>query len=171
MNLQFDQSTMPISVAKGASFKSEDINAFTKATAGDFATLSSLLNDNVFKILNTLPAFYDPENSHLDGKGFYVDSDSTIVKDNGLFYLNDTQNASNSRPLTVYETFILIMQILANIENAQREGVTVGSYANKVAVSSTSSLTYVWHMQTEFISLIFLRFPEAILFRQLLLIL
>lgn len=137
MSLIFNPETFAMDISKNGAISSEELNAFTQGIAKDIASLSSLFNDTLSKILDELPA--EAIVDGLDGKAIYVDSGSTDNTDNALFW-----HPTETRPLTVYESFLTIMQILANTENGLREGMKIGSISAPITITSTNSNEYDW---------------------------
>lgn len=129
----------PFTTPVHGALNSQFLNSFVKAVCADLTRIVDSVNNNVLKPLSTLPEGFNPESSNLDGCNIYTDAGASESKDFGIFYLKD-----NSRPATIYETFLLILQILANIENGMREGVSVGSFIDKVTVGPGSPLIYSW---------------------------
>jgi hypothetical protein len=134
-------SVFPLNVPENGALSSKDINVFSKSAANDIAAIASLLNNQISKTLSSLPEEFDPESDKLDGSSIYVDSAATVSKDYGIFY---NQDVAEPRPRTIYETLLVFVQLLANIDNGLREGVKVGSFAAKQGIAAGQTLTLDW---------------------------
>lgn len=137
MSLIFNPETFALDISKNGVISSEDLNAFTQGIAKDMASISSLFNDTLAEMLDALPN--EAITNGLDGAAIYVDKDSTAVKDNALFW-----HPTETRPLTVYESFLVFIQILANTENGLREGLKIGTISAPITITSTNSNEYDW---------------------------
>lgn len=137
MSLIFNPETFALDVSKNGVISSEDLNAFTQGIAKDMASISSLFNDTLAEMLDALPS--EAITNGLDGAAIYVDKDSTAIKDNALFW-----HPTETRPLTVYESFLVFIQILANTENGLREGLKIGTISAPITITSTNSNEYDW---------------------------
>lgn len=142
MNIgEFNPSTFKPTIVKTGPISSDELRAFSEATVNDLASLSVLINSKIVQILKTLPE--TPKQNAIengfDGKSIYVDNNAANDVDNGLFYHIDEQ-----RPMSIYESMLLIVQILANIENGLREGVAIGSISDPIAIANTETVEYEW---------------------------
>jgi len=133
---QFNISTFPLNIPKRSPIDSDELNGFTSAVAEDIAQLQDVVN-NVVDFMSTLPSDVDPETDSLDGTTIAIDSAASTSKDGGIFYDSD-----NSKPLSIYQSMLLMMQILANMENGLREGVKVGSITSPISTPQTYSWPY-----------------------------
>jgi hypothetical protein len=142
MNIgEFNPSTFKPAIVRTGPISSDELRSFSEATVNDLASLSSLLNDKVLKILATLPETTE-QNALLNGmdaKALYVNNSSTINTDNGLFF-----NVSQNRPMSVYESLLLMIQIIANTENGLREGVAVGTITSPIPILNGGSVEFEW---------------------------
>ena len=134
-------STFPIDIADRAPLSSESLRAFVDSVSDDLANLGNTVNEDILGILNTLPETdgVDAKTSGLDGTALYVDSNGSSAKDYGLFY-----NAASGRPLSVYETFLFFIQIISNMDNGLKEGISVGSITAPVTIAKGGSVTFDW---------------------------
>lgn len=142
MNISdFKPSTIKPSISSVAPLSSDELKSFSEAAVNDLNSLSILLNDYIVKIFKTLPdtTGQNALTNGFDGKAFYVDGTSTNDIDNGLFYHQD-----EARPLSVYESLLMVIQIIANIENGLREGVRVGSVSAPIQLTDGSFVEYEW---------------------------
>lgn len=136
----FEKTTFPLSIPLRGELKSDDLNAFSEAVTADMEALSTLLNNNVVNLLNTLP----DSTESLDGTNIYVDKNSTNIKDYGIFYHNDASTPANNRPKTLYEILLFFFQVVANVKNGMREGVKIASLGTPFAHANSATQSYDW---------------------------
>lgn len=107
----------PLEISGTSPINAEELSSFTEAVANTVGVTVDALNEIVFPILKTLKNDFVPGTTVLDGTSIYADSQASATKDGGLLYYEDGQAPQNSRPLTIHEAFVTIMQILANAES------------------------------------------------------
>lgn len=128
----FNPTAVAPIIERSAPISSEVLNAFFSAITSDLSTLSGKFNKMV-----SIVSGVDSTDNTLDGKNILVDKDATESKDNGLLFFSDT-----SKPITIYEAFLLFIQILSNMENGLKEGVRVGSVGTPVDISTEPTFTW-----------------------------
>lgn len=138
----FSPSTMPIPIASRGPISSEELRSFISACSNDFNTIADFLNNYALKLAGALPnetGINALSAQKLDGANLYADASAAETKDRGLFW-----NTEQNRPMTIYETFILYIQLMANIQNGLREGVSIGSKAVPVEIGIGSPIEVEW---------------------------
>lgn len=133
-------STFNLDVPKRGVINSDDLNSFFKAVATDLAAIQNFINNTLNPLLASLP----DNTSKLDGANIFVDQAAAGTKDYGVLFLTDPNNPSNNRPLTIYEAYLNMIQILANTENGMREGVTVGNFSQPQTLAIGASVSFTW---------------------------
>lgn len=138
MNIaEFNPTTFPLDLVYASKISSEHLNAFFNSVATDLSSIKEILNDNMIPVVGSLSDDFVPGENKLDGKSIYLDSGASSETDSGLFYYN-------SKPLTIYEAFIVFLQLLANTDNGLKEGVKVGSKSSLVSFASGVAIDYDW---------------------------
>lgn len=144
MNIsRFYQTNFPLQIAKRSELSSEELSAFFASANNDITSIGEILNNSIIPLATSLPDF-DPNIQPFDGKTFYVDSEAEENKDNGFFYNVHPSDSGQNRPTTVYETFLYLLQHIANIENGLREGVAIGTKGSPVTIDSGAQASYPW---------------------------
>lgn len=136
MNLPIiTQSSFPLTIPSKGAISSDQLNVFSQTVVEDVTQLAAVINAAT-AVLQTID---DSEKSIIDGYTLPVDSASSATKDHGIFY-----DSTNNKPRSIYETFVLYAQILANLENGQKEGVVVGSTSVPIVLAASATVSYPW---------------------------
>jgi len=128
------------------------VNSFFDGVRSSISTISNNHNELLSLVMNgtTLPE----SGNALDGKVIYVDSEASASKDSGIFYYTPPSGGT-SRPLTIYETFLLILQLLGNINNAFSKITIIASKAQPQMLAPNGSATYAAVGGVPFIPLLY----------------
>ena len=133
----------PPPISKNSPINSDDLNSYFEGVSGDINKIASLINSSIVNMVNSMPPEYDPEINNFDGSNIYVNKDAKD-KDNNLFWYEDPSDPGKSRPITIYEAFLLLMQYIANQHNGMREGIAIGNIASKVEFAGQETKEYSW---------------------------
>ena len=124
-------------VAPSAPLSSADINTFATTVKADIDAIATILNDSIRPIYDKLTVL--APTAGLAGTSLPVDPGASTTKDFGLFW-----NATTSLPASIYDSFLTMMQILANVHNGMKEGVKVGDSVTYTAIANNDTLSYAW---------------------------
>lgn len=124
-------------VAPSAPLSSADINTFATTVKADIDAIAAILNDSVKPIYDKLTQL--ATTAGLAGTSLPVDHAASVTKDSGLFW-----NIATSAPASIHDSFLTMMQILANVHNGMKEGVKVGDKVTPTTVAINSTLSYAW---------------------------
>lgn len=135
----FNQTTFSFLTPFMGKIDSQQLNGYIESSVNDLQSISIILNQ-IVDLINTL----NNNPSVLDGTSILVDNEASEIKDNGVFYFEHPTDSEQNRPATLYETLLLFLQLIANNTNGLREGVKVGAYSSKVAISNGAYVEYDW---------------------------
>jgi len=136
---ELKQATAFSPLGVNAQLTSSFLNGVLSGHFNDIENIITAINDNLYKMTQSLVSSDFVGGKELDGTNIKVDASDSGSLYGGLFY-----NSDAGRAATISEVLLSLTEILAYIDNGLREGISIGTIDTKTAITGSSTLSNTW---------------------------